>query len=1013
MQSIQAGIVVEMPDLAASNKKSAIRVLHVDDDSSLLEISKQIMMDMDASLEFDSINSVDEAFKKLSIGQYDVVISDYEMPQKNGLQFLKELREQKNQIPFILFTGKGREEVAINALNLGANRYINKNGDPETVYTELASSVTQAAEHLRTQSLLQHSEERFSLLSGATFEGIGFSEEGKIVDSNNQLEKMVGYNHSELLGLKVIDLLAPESRDFVQSRIKSGDEGPYECLLVKKDGSVLPVEIRAKNIFRRGKIERVCAIRDLSEHKTAERTLEESEEKYKNLFENAPDIILTIDLVGKVTSANKAIIKHGFKENEFVGKSALELVPVEYQQKMFASLKNISAGNPAQDEIEMLTPKGKRNVEYNSSPIWLNGKVVGYQTVLRDVTERKNAEEKLKDSEEFYRLLYEKSHDAILIIEPPNWNFTAGNPAALKMFAAKSDKEFTSHSPFDLSPEYQSDGRLSNEKALEMIKDALEKGFNFFNWTHKRLNGQEFDAEVLLIRIKLRGKQAFQATVREITEQKKAEDALRQERDMLESVTAASGAGLVIVGKDYRVQWANDFIKRYKGDTIGKLCYASLNSLDSPCPDCGVAKIFAGKTLLDSHEYCSTTIDGNPYWVEIVATPLTDENGNIISAVEICVDITERKNAEGKLRESQYLTQKILDCSPNLIYIYDLQGKRNVYANRETFDFLGYTPEQVKSMGSELFANILHPDDAELVAKHHALFLNAADNATYDVEYRLKNSNGEWRWVRSRDTLFARTKDGLGKQILGICEDITESKKAEEEADHMVDQLVLVNEKLGVVGSLTRHDARNKLSAVSGYAYLLKKKHGDKTDVVEAASRIEQAVKEIAEIFDFAKIYEQIGAEELTYINVDEKLDEAAALFSGLISTITNECQGLAVLADPFLRQLFLNFIDNTRKYGKKTTTIRVYFEKADQGCLKLVYEDDGVGVSFENKPHLFKEGFSTGGSTGFGLFLIKKMIDVYGWTITEEGEPGKGVKFTITIPKLNKSGKENYQIVP
>jgi DNA-binding NtrC family response regulator len=148
MQSIQAGIVVEMPDLAASNKKSAIRVLHVDDDSSLLEISKQIMMDMDASLEFDSINSVDEAFKKLSIGQYDVVISDYEMPQKNGLQFLKELREQKNQIPFILFTGKGREEVAINALNLGANRYINKNGDPETVYTELASSVTQAAEHL-------------------------------------------------------------------------------------------------------------------------------------------------------------------------------------------------------------------------------------------------------------------------------------------------------------------------------------------------------------------------------------------------------------------------------------------------------------------------------------------------------------------------------------------------------------------------------------------------------------------------------------------------------------------------------------------------------------------------------------------------------------------------------------------------------------------------------------------------------------------------------------------------
>jgi signal transduction histidine kinase len=78
-----------------------------------------------------------------------------------------------------------------------------------------------------------------------------------------------------------------------------------------------------------------------------------------------------------------------------------------------------------------------------------------------------------------------------------------------------------------------------------------------------------------------------------------------------------------------------------------------------------------------------------------------------------------------------------------------------------------------------------------------------------------------------------------------------------------------------------------------------------------------------------------------------------------------------------------------------------------------LVYEDDGVGVPFENKQHLFKEGFSTGGSTGFGLFLTKKMIEVYSWTIIEEGEPGKGAKFTITIPKLNKNGKENYQIIP
>jgi signal transduction histidine kinase len=88
-----------------------------------------------------------------------------------------------------------------------------------------------------------------------------------------------------------------------------------------------------------------------------------------------------------------------------------------------------------------------------------------------------------------------------------------------------------------------------------------------------------------------------------------------------------------------------------------------------------------------------------------------------------------------------------------------------------------------------------------------------------------------------------------------------------------------------------------------------------------------------------------------------------------------------------------------------------VHYEKAESGKLLLVCEDDGVGISAENKLKLFTEGFSTGGSTGFGLFLIRKMMDVYGWQIQETGELGKGAKFVITIPEANLKGKENYQL--
>jgi len=239
---------------------------------------------------------------------------------------------------------------------------------------------------------------------------------------------------------------------------------------------------------------------------------------------------------------------------------------------------------------------------------------------------------------------------------------------------------------------------------------------------------------------------------------------------------------------------------------------------------------------------------------------------------------------------------------------------------------------------------------------------------------------------------------------------LIQRKKAEEKLKESTRKIEIMNEKLRVSGSLTRHDVRNKLSTVTAYSFLLKKKYADQADIIEAAQDMEQAVANSSKIFEFARMYEQLGVEDLKYVDVEETINEAVALFSGLNFKVVNDCHGLSLLADSFLRQLFYNLIDNTRKYGDKATTVRIYCEKTSQDILQLIYEDNGVGISKENKLKLFAEGFSTGGSTGFGLFLIKRMMEVYGWTIQETGEADKGVKFVITIPKVNQSGKENYQ---
>lgn len=177
---------------------------------------------------------------------------------------------------------------------------------------------------------------------------------------------------------------------------------------------------------------------------------------------------------------------------------------------------------------------------------------------------------------------------------------------------------------------------------------------------------------------------------------------------------------------------------------------------------------------------------------------------------------------------------------------------------------------------------------------------------------------------------------------------------------------------------------------------------------------MDQAVKDAMRIFDFAKIYEQLGAEALSFIDVGQTMREALELFSDPLGfKVECECPDLSLLADSALTQLFYNLIDNTRKYGKKTTIVRVRYEKADDDYLKLIYEDNGIGISAENKLQLFKKGFSTGGSTGFGLFLIKEMMEVYGWSIEEIGAPVEGVKFVVSIPKTTKTGEVAYQIKP
>ena len=158
---------------------------------------------MERGFEVDNALSVDEAFKKMQSQVFDAIVSDYEKPQKNGLDFLKELREKGNEIPFILFTGKGREDVAVKALNLGADRYLNKNGSPEAYYCELVHAINNTVDRKKSAQLLAASESKYRLLVEKSLQGVLVTRvaPARLVFANQAMGRLLGYSPKELMSL--------------------------------------------------------------------------------------------------------------------------------------------------------------------------------------------------------------------------------------------------------------------------------------------------------------------------------------------------------------------------------------------------------------------------------------------------------------------------------------------------------------------------------------------------------------------------------------------------------------------------------------------------------------------------------------------------------------------------------------------------------------------------------------------------------------------------------------------
>ncbi|HJX50336.1 MAG TPA: ATP-binding protein [Candidatus Nanoarchaeia archaeon] len=330
------------------------------------------------------------------------------------------------------------------------------------------------------------------------------------------------------------------------------------------------------------------------------------------------------------------------------------------------------------------------------------------------VGKREHVAKRREETDERYKVLFTFSKDAIMTLEPPNWKFTSGNDSAIKIFNVKDEKEFISLGPVDLSPEKQPDGQLSSIKAKKMIEKAMKEGSSFFEWTHMRYGDGDFPATVLLSRVEEEGRIYLQATVRDITAQKRAEKDLEKSEEKLKMIADNISDVLLSYDMAHHLVYANSAIERLTGYTLSEIMdfkpndnrlMIYINPDDNKKITAKWNECISKRDLKTStSEFRILTKNKETKWISASYGSVYDESKKQTGVYVVYHDITQRKEAEEKIKKQVEQLKELDIAKTDFMNIVSHELKTPltaIYANLELL-------EEIKTKLSEKNINNLN-----------------------------------------------------------------------------------------------------------------------------------------------------------------------------------------------------------------------------------------------------------------------------------------------------------------
>jgi PAS domain S-box-containing protein len=862
----------------------------------------------------------------------------------------------------------------------------------------------------------------------------------RVLDINPRFTELFDYSSDEAVGKALDDLIVPEGKKEEAEKLTAESMVGYtyrETVRKRKDGSPIPVLMSAAPITVDDRfVGCVVMYADITERKKMEEQLKESEERLRGIVETSFNAILNMDHEGRITyiSATPETIL-GHTQEEIRGKEFRTFLPESEAFKATQAFMAVMIGESVRGlELELRRKDGSlAPVEMNGSPIVKDGKIVGVQAVIRDVTERKKMEQELRDSEEKFRAISTSARDAIILMDD-EVRISYWNPAAERTFGY-AEKEIIGKSVFETVIPKRSQEAMS--KGLATFKDTgtgkvIGKLVEFMA---TRKDGTEFPIDLSISTFRMKGKWHALGIARDITLRKQMEQKVVESEERLKLLIEYAPDAIYINDLNGKFLDGNKQAETLTGykkeELLGKnLFEAGLLSqkyLQTALE--GLQKNIRGEKS-GPDEYELKRKDGSSVVAEISAFPV--KRAGKVEVLGIARDTTERKRIEEALRKSQEQYKRLFDrANDSLIYLDD--SGRIIDLNEKAVEIFGGRRDEI--LGKHFTeTGVVFPEDLPKLMDVFAEIISGKERV---LGLSIKSRKGEEHYLECSASIL-RTADRV-TGVLVIARDVTErndmQKKLQEYSQHLetiveerTRQLreahgrLIKSERLATIGqvaAMVGHDLRNPLTGINSAVYYLKTKLGSQIDQKkrEMLELIEKDVQYSNKIINDLIEYSREIRPELTETTPKSILKEAISLVEVPKNIqLTDDTQNEPVVKMDVekMKRVFSNFIKNAVDAMPEGGNLTISSRKSN-GNVEIMFVDTGTGMAKEVMERLWTPFFTTKAKgMGLGLAICRRIIEAHGGRISVESIVGEGTTFTVSVPiepKLVEEGGEKLWV--